>query len=184
MFLSLILVMGAANQGQVYESFNMAKLWNLPVLYVIENNEYGMGTSVSRSCSTDELYRRGESFGIPGKRVDGMNFIEVYNATIQALKDIRSGKGPILLEMKTYRYRGHSMSDPGQYRSKDEVNDYKNNKDPIVQMKKYILDEKILNENDIASIESEVKGIVAESVDFAKNSPEPDEKELYTDVYV
>ena len=175
---------GAANQGQIYESFNMAKLWDLPVLYVLENNEYGMGTSVARSCSTDELYKRGEAFGIPGKRVDGMNFLEVYAAATEALEHIRSGKGPMLLEMKTYRYRGHSMSDPAKYRSKEEVDDYKKNKDPLIQLKKHIIDNKISSEDDLKSLEKEIKDVVTASVEFAKNSPEPDENELYTDVYV
>lgn len=175
---------GAINQGQVYESFNMAKLWGLPVLYVIENNEYGMGTSVARSCSTTDLYKRGESFGIPGQRVNGMDFLSVYNATKEAVDYIKGGKGPFLLEMKTYRYRGHSMSDPAKYRTKEEVSKYKDGKDPIVGLENHLLKMRMAKKEELEAIEKEVIKIIKEVVDFAQNSPEPEEKELYTDIYV
>lgn len=174
---------GAANQGQVYESFNMAALWKIPVIYIIENNEYAMGTSISRASSTTELYRRGESFGIEGVQVDGMDILKVKEAGEKAVKHARSGKGPIILEMKTYRYRGHSMSDPAKYRSKEEVSDVKEQRDPIDNFKKYLLDEKIAKESDIKKIDAEVKEEIAEVVEFAKNSPEPDDGELFTDIY-
>lgn len=175
---------GASNQGQVYESFNMAKLWSLPALYVLENNEYAMGTSVKRSASTPDLYKRGESFGIPGFRVDGMDFFTVYEATLEALKVIRAGGGPILFEMKTYRYRGHSMSDPGRYRSKEEVNEYKEKHDPIEKMAKYLKDKKFATEADLEAIEAKVLKVVKDAVEFSEASPLPDERELYTDVLV
>lgn len=174
---------GSANQGQVYESFNMASLWNLPVVYVIENNEYAMGTSVQRSSSTTELFRRGESFGIEGHQINGMDVLAVKQAGEMAVKHCKSGKGPIILEMKTYRYRGHSMSDPAKYRSKEEVNEYKEHHDPINTLKKRILNEKASDEDHLKSIDKEIKEIVAEAVEFAKNSPEPDTSELFTDVY-
>jgi pyruvate dehydrogenase E1 component alpha subunit len=174
---------GAVNQGQVYESFNMAKLWKLPVLYIVENNEYSMGTAVARSCATVDLYQRGASFGIPGKRVDGMNFFEVKAAVEEACEYIRAGNGPMLLEMKTYRYRGHSMSDPGKYRTKEEVEEYRKI-DPIEQLKTYILKNKVATEADLKELENKVKDMVAESVEFSLNSPEPEEDELYRDVYV
>jgi pyruvate dehydrogenase E1 component alpha subunit len=173
---------GAANQGQVYESFNIAKLWNLPVLYVLENNEYGMGTSVKRSCATEDLYKRGEGYGIPGRRIDGMDYFKVYEAVAEALEYIRAGKGPMLLEMKTYRYRGHSMSDPGKYRSKEEVSEYKDHKDPINNLKNHILSKKLADEDALKDIDKKVKAVVAECVEFAQNSPEPDASELFTDV--
>ncbi|MFO1243327.1 MAG: pyruvate dehydrogenase (acetyl-transferring) E1 component subunit alpha [Rickettsiales bacterium] len=173
---------GSANQGQVYESFNMASLWKLPVIYIVENNEYAMGTSVKRSSSTTELYRRGEAFGIPGKQVNGMDVLEVYRAGQEAVEYVKSGKGPFLLEMKTYRYRGHSMSDPAKYRSKEEVEDYKEHHDPITNMKNWMISEKIANEELFAKIEKEVKEIANASAEFAKNSPEPDEGELWTNV--
>ncbi|MDF2965491.1 MAG: pdhA [Rickettsiaceae bacterium] len=174
---------GAVHQGQVYEAFNMAALWKLPVLYIIENNQYAMGTSVKRSTVVTELYKKGESFGIPGERVDGMNFEEVYNAAMRASEYVRSGKGPYILEMLTYRFRGHSMSDPAKYRTKEEVACYKDEKDPIEQLKKAILSRKFATEEDIKNIEKKVKDIVAEAVEFSNNSPEPEISELYTDVY-
>jgi pyruvate dehydrogenase E1 component alpha subunit len=174
---------GAANQGQVYESFNMASLWKLPVIYIIENNEYAMGTSVQRSTLVTELYKRGESFGIPGKQVDGMDFFSVYEATHEAVEHSRSGKGPILLEMKTYRYRGHSMSDPANYRSNEEVENVKQNHDPIETLKKYIVDSKIASEEECKQFDKEIRNSVKKSEDFAKNSNEPNADELYTDVY-
>ena len=175
---------GAAHQGQVYESFNMAKLWNLPVIYVLENNEYAMGTSVERSAGMTDLWRRGESFGIPGKQVDGMSLEAVYAAIVDATEYVRAGNGPILLEMKTYRYRGHSMSDPAKYRSKEEVEEYKEHRDPIEQVRKKILAEKIASEDDLKAIEKEIKDIITEAAEFATNAPEPSLDELYTNVYV
>ena len=174
---------GAAHQGQVYESFNMAKLWNLPIIYVIENNGYAMGTSVERSSSIQELYKRGESFNIPGVRVDGMDVFAVEKAVKEACDHARSGKGPILLEMKTYRYRGHSMSDPAKYRTREEVEQTRENKDPIENLKQYILKNKILSEKQIKAIEEKVEMEVEESVQFSLDSKEPELKELYTDVY-
>ena len=174
---------GAAHQGQVYEAFNMAKLWNLPVLYIIENNEYAMGTSVERSTAVTDLYKRGESFGIPGKRVDGMDFFAVEKAVKEAADLIRKGGGPMLLEVKTYRFRGHSMSDPAKYRTKEEVDCYKNDRDPINNFKKIAIEKKYLTEEQIKEIEAKVKAEVAAAVAFADQSPEPNEAELYTDVY-
>ena len=173
---------GSANQGQVYESFNMASLWQLPVIYIIENNEYAMGTSVKRSSAVTELYRRGEAFGITGKQVDGMDVLAVREAALEAVAHCRAGKGPFLLEMKTYRYRGHSMSDPAKYRSKEEVELYKEQRDPIERLKAKLLKEKIAEEKDFKPIEDEIKLIVNDAAEFAKNSPEPDEAELWTDV--
>ena len=174
---------GACHQGQVYESFNMAKLWGLPVLYIIENNEYGMGTSVERASSIKDLYKRGESFGIAGKQVDGMDFFKVYDAVKDASDYIRTNKTPFLLEVKTYRYRGHSMSDPAKYRTKDEVEDYKNNHDPIVSMKKYILKNIKKIEEELKIIEKGVKDEVKECAVYAQDSNEPSIDELYKDVY-
>jgi pyruvate dehydrogenase E1 component, alpha subunit len=174
---------GAANQGQVYESFNMAELWKLPIIFVIENNQYAMGTSVARSSAEDQLYRRGESFRIPGMQVDGMDVLAVRGATEAALDYVRSGKGPILLEMKTYRYRGHSMSDPAKYRSRDEVQQMRDTSDPIEGIKK-ILAEAGVKEEDMKAIDTKIRKDVSEAADFAESSPEPDMAELYTDVLV
>lgn len=174
---------GAAHQGQVYEAFNMAKLWNLPVLYIIENNEYSMGTSVARCSSVKDLYVRGESFGIPGRQVDGMDLDASYKAIAEASEYVRSGKGPMLLEMKTYRYRGHSMSDPAKYRSKEEVESYKEKRDPIEHVRNIILDKKYSTEEELKTVEQEIKHIIKEAEDFSVNSPTPEESELYTDVY-
>jgi pyruvate dehydrogenase E1 component alpha subunit len=174
---------GSVNQGQVYESFNMASLWKLPVVYVIENNEYAMGTSVARSSSVTQLYKRGDSFGIPGKQVDGMDVLAVIEAGKEAVAHCRAGNGPILLEMKTYRYRGHSMSDPAKYRSKDEVTNIRENRDPIESIKHLLEKKKFADEQTFKDIEKELKEIVAEAVEFARNSPEPDEAELFTDIY-
>lgn len=173
---------GAANQGQVYESFNMAKLWNLPVIYVIENNQYAMGTAVKRASSEVELFRRGESFQIPGKQVDGMNVLAVRAAAEEAIAWCRSGKGPMILEMKTYRYRGHSMSDPAKYRSKEEVQKIRSEQDPIELIKNTILKSGELDEAELKAIDKEIKATVAKAADFAQNSPEPDLSELYTEV--
>ncbi|MFW2830017.1 pyruvate dehydrogenase (acetyl-transferring) E1 component subunit alpha [Sphingomonas sp. ID0503] len=174
---------GAANQGQVYELFNMAELWKLPIIFVIENNQYAMGTSVNRSSAEDQLYRRGESFRIPGLQVDGMDVLAVRGATERALEWVRGGKGPILLEMKTYRYRGHSMSDPAKYRSRDEVQAVRDKSDPIEHAKRE-LEEMGVREDELKAIDKEIKAVVVEAADFAEQSPEPEAKELYTDVLV
>ena len=174
---------GAANQGQVYESFNMASLWDLPIIYVIENNQYAMGTSVNRSSAEDQLYRRGDSFRIPGLQVDGMDVLAVRGAASVALDWVRSGKGPILLELKTYRYRGHSMSDPAKYRSRDEVQAVREKSDPIEAVKRELAAAGV-GEDELKKIDGEIKRIVTESADFAEQSPEPDPSELYTDILV
>jgi pyruvate dehydrogenase E1 component alpha subunit len=173
---------GAVNQGQVYESFNMAELWKLPVIYVIENNQYAMGTSVARSSSEISLYKRGVSFRIPGQEVDGMNVLAVKKAADDAVAWCRKGKGPMILEMKTYRYRGHSMSDPQKYRSRDEIQKMREEHDPIEQIKREILDAKAADEAKLKAIDSEVKTIVADAAEMAQSSPEPDPAELYTDI--
>ena len=175
---------GAANQGQVYESFNMAKLWDLPVVFVIENNQYAMGTAVKRASSETHLYKRGISFGIPGEEVDGMDVEAVRKAAEKAAKHARSGKGPYILEMKTYRYRGHSMSDPAKYRTRDEVDEMRTHHDPIDMVKAKIVDKGWSTEEELKAIDKEVKAIVSASAEFAKESPEPDPSELYTDVLV
>ena len=173
---------GAANQGQVYESFNMASLWQLPVIYIIENNEYAMGTSTKRHAADTQLFKRGEPFGIPGVQVNGMDVLEVHKAATAAIAHVRSGKGPILLEMKTYRYRGHSMSDPAKYRSKEEVEDYKEHRDSITHFREHLLKEGIANEAVLKKIEDEVKVVVNDAAEFAKESPEPNATELWTDI--
>lgn len=173
---------GASNQGQVYESFNMASLWQLPVIFIIENNEYAMGTSTKRSHASTELYKRGESFAIPGRQVNGMEVLDVYEAAKDAIAYVRSGKGPMLLEMKTYRYRGHSMSDPAKYRSKEEVEKYKEQRDPITHFREYLLKEGVAGEAALKKIEDEIKVQVNEAAEFAKESPEPAVTELWTDV--
>ena len=173
---------GASNQGQVYEAFNMAKLWDLPVVFVIENNQYAMGTAVHRSSAETELYKRGSSFEIKGLQVDGMNVLEVRDAAKKAITHARDGKGPMILEMKTYRYRGHSMSDPAKYRSRDEVTKTRSERDPIDMAKARLLDEKWADEDSLKAIDKEIKAIVVDSAEFAQTSPEPDPSELYTDV--
>ncbi|WP_349360562.1 pyruvate dehydrogenase (acetyl-transferring) E1 component subunit alpha [Stappia sp.] len=173
---------GAANQGQVYESFNMASLWKLPVVYVIENNRYGMGTSVERASATTDLSQRGLSFGIPGEQVDGMDVRAVMAASEKALEHCRSGKGPYILEMITYRYRGHSMSDPAKYRSKEEVQKMRTEHDPIEQVRARLLEKEWASEADLKAIDKEVREIVAEAAEFAQTDPEPDTSELYTDI--
>ncbi|WP_039759943.1 pyruvate dehydrogenase (acetyl-transferring) E1 component subunit alpha [Bartonella queenslandensis] len=175
---------GAANQGQVYESFNMASLWKLPVVYIIENNQYAMGTSVSRASAETDFSRRGLSFEIPGIVVDGMDVRSVKGAADEAVSWARSGKGPIILDMQTYRYRGHSMSDPAKYRSKEEVQKIKEEHDPIDQVKSRILKKSWASEDDLKSIEKEVRAIVADAADFAQSDQEPDVSELYTDILV
>jgi pyruvate dehydrogenase E1 component alpha subunit len=174
---------GAANQGQVYEAFNMAELWKLPIIFVIENNQYAMGTSVNRSSAEDQLYRRGESFRIPGLQINGMDVLEVRGAAEVALKWVRSGKGPILLELKTYRYRGHSMSDPAKYRSREEVQSVREKSDPIEGVKKDLAKAGISDE-EMKAIDKEIKSVIAEAADFAESSPEPHPDELYTDILV
>ncbi len=174
---------GAANQGQVAESYNMAALWKLPVLYVIENNKYGMGTSCARHAA-GELYRRGEGYGIPGEQVDGMDVFAVRNAARQAMDYVRGGNGPYILEMMTYRYRGHSMSDPAKYRSKEEVDKMKDERDPIERLKKTMMLDAGFKEDDFKPIEKEIKDIVNAAAQFAQESPEPDASELWTDVLV
>ena len=173
---------GASNQGQVYESFNMAKLWNLPVVFIIENNQYAMGTSVERSSAETELYKRGISFEIEGIQVDGMNVLEVRDAAAKAIKHARDGKGPMILEMKTYRYRGHSMSDPAKYRSRDEVTKTRSERDPIDWVRAMLLDEKWADEAALKTMDKEIKEIVKDAADFSLESPEPHPDELWTDV--
>lgn len=174
---------GAANQGQVYETMNMASLWQLPIVFVVENNQYAMGTAVRRSSAETEFYRRGTAFRIPGMAVNGMDVLEVRGAAEVAFKHVREGNGPVLMELNTYRYRGHSMSDPAKYRSREEVQDVREHKDPIEGLKKILL-EKGKSEDDLKAIDKAIRARVVESADFAENSPEPDTSELYTDVLV
>lgn len=173
---------GSANQGQVYESFNMAKLWDLPVIYIIENNKYAMGTSIERSSSTTDLSQRGRSFDIPGEQVDGMDVRAVKAAGDKAVKWAREGNGPYILEMLTYRYRGHSMSDPAKYRTKEEVQKMRTEHDPIEQVRARMLERGMTQEDALKEIDKEVRGIVNEAAEFAQNDPEPDASELYTDI--
>jgi pyruvate dehydrogenase E1 component alpha subunit len=175
---------GAANQGQVYEAFNMASLWKLPVIYVIENNMYAMGTSVERASAEVELYKRGISFEIEGEEVDGMDVLAVREAGEKAVKHARAGKGPYILEMKTYRYRGHSMSDPAKYRKREEVDDIRTHHDPIEGLKGQLLELGYATEDDLKKIDNEIKAIVKDAADFSLESPEPDASELWTDVLV
>jgi len=174
---------GATNQGQVSETFNMAALWKLPVVFIIENNKYALGTALERH-TLGELYRRGEAFGIKGKRVDGMDVLKVREAAEEAIEHARSGKGPMILEMETYRYRGHSMSDPAKYRTKEEVEEWRTNRDPIDNLRNLMIKEKVLSEAGFKAIEREVKEIVNDSAAFAQSSPEPDPSELWTDIWV
>ena len=174
---------GAANQGQVYETFNMASLWKLPVIFVIENNQYAMGTSQLRSTSTPDIYTRGAGFDIPGEAVDGMDVLSVKAAGDKAVKHCRAGKGPYILEIKTYRYRGHSMSDPAKYRTREEVQRMREERDAIENIRSILLTAKHASEDDLKSIDKEIKKIVNDSAEFAKVSPEPELNELYTDIY-
>lgn len=174
---------GAVNQGQVFEAFNMAALWQLPVIYIIENNQYSMGTSVARSTFITDLYKKGESFGIKGYQLNGMLLETVYDYAKQAVEFVRSGGGPIILEVNTYRYRGHSMSDPAKYRSKEEVENYKE-QDPILQVKNTIMANHYATEEQLKEIEKKVKDLMGGAVEFAENSLLPDETELYTNIYV
>ena len=173
---------GAVNQGQIYESFNMAALWDLPVVYVIENNKYGMGTSIERSSSNVELSERGNAHDIPGQSVNGMDVLDVVEKGGAALEHARSGKGPMILEMKTYRYRGHSMSDPAKYRSKEEVQKMRKESDPIDNLRHTILEGGFATEDQLKDIDKEIKSIVTAAAEYAQQSPEPDESELYTDI--
>lgn len=175
---------GAANQGQVYETYNMAALWQLPIVFVIENNEYAMGTSVKRHHSSPALYTHGEPFGIPGRQVNGMDVTAVYEAGVEACEHVRSGKGPMLLEVKTYRYRGHSMSDPAKYRSKEEVDSYKSGNDCINNLGQLLQKDHGVKEEALKEMDKKVKAIMAEAAEFAKEAPEPDASELWTDVLV
>jgi len=175
---------GAANQGQVYEALNMAALWTLPVLYVIENNQYAMGTAVSRASAQTELSRRGESFGIPGMQVDGMDVLAVKAAGEEALAHCRAGRGPLVMEVMTYRYRGHSMSDPAKYRTREEVQKVRQERDAIDRVRDLLLAAGEISESDLKEIDREVKGVVSEAAEFAQQSPEPEPDELYRDVLV
>ncbi|MGR3617391.1 MAG: pyruvate dehydrogenase (acetyl-transferring) E1 component subunit alpha [Paracoccaceae bacterium] len=174
---------GAANQGQVYETFNMAAIWDLPVVFVIENNQYAMGTSQARSTSTPDIYTRGAAFGIPGEAVDGMSVLAVKEAGERAVAHCRSGKGPYILEVKTYRYRGHSMSDPAKYRTREEVQKMREERDPIEQVRAMLIENKYATEDDLKSLDKEIKGIVNDAAEFARTSPEPALEELWTDIY-
>ncbi|MDB5360117.1 MAG: pdhA [Rhodospirillales bacterium] len=173
---------GAINQGQVYESFNMAALWKLPVIYVIENNKYGMGTSVQRASASTDLFERGAAYGIPGSQIDGMDVLATHAAAEEAVAHARAGKGPVILEMMTYRYRGHSMSDPAKYRTKEEVAKMRTEHDPIDLVRKRLIDGGLANEDALKAIDKEVKDLVTAAAEFAQESPEPDPSEVWTDV--
>ncbi len=174
---------GAANQGQVYETYNMAELWDLPVIFVIENNQYAMGMSVKRSTKSTTFFGRGEAFGIPGEQVDGMDVLAVKAAGEKAVAHCRAGKGPYILEVMTYRYRGHSMSDPAKYRTREEVQKVRDERDPIEHVRELLLQGKHASEDDLKVIDKEIKDIVNDSAEFAKTSPEPALEELWTDIY-
>ncbi len=173
---------GAANQGQVYESFNMAELWKLPIVYIVENNRYAMGTSVARASAQTDFSRRGLSFNIRGEQVDGMDVRAVKAAGERALDWCRTGNGPMILEMQTYRYRGHSMSDPAKYRSRDEVQRMRDEQDPIEQVRKRLVEEHGIRDEELKAVDAKVRGIVNEASDFAQHDPEPDASELWTDI--
>ncbi len=173
---------GAANQGQVYEAFNMAELWKLPVIYIIENNQYAMGTSVERSSAERHFYKRGVSFNIPGREVDGMDIEAVYTAGQEAVAWCRAGNGPVILELKTYRYRGHSMSDPAKYRTREEVQTVREKRDPIEHLAARLISEKLATEDDLKAMDKQVRQIVNNAAEYATESPEPAPDELYTDV--
>jgi len=174
---------GASNQGQVYETFNMASLWKLPIVFAVENNQYAMGTSVQRSSAETEFYRRGTAFRIPGMKVNGMDVLEVRQAAETAFAHVRAGNGPVLMELNTYRYRGHSMSDPAKYRTREEVQNVREHSDPIEGAKADLLKLGVAEEK-LKDIDKQIKARVVEAADFAESSPEPDPKELYTDVLV
>jgi pyruvate dehydrogenase E1 component alpha subunit len=175
---------GAANQGQIYESFNMASLWKLPVIYVIENNKYGMGTSVQRASSTPELHKRGEPYGLHTMSVDGMSVTAVYEAGREATEFVRAGNGPVLMEVNTYRYRGHSMSDPAKYRTKEELQKMREQFDPIDRLRAQLVEMKAMDEDGFKAIDKEIKDIVTAAAEFSQTSPEPDPSELWTDILV
>ena len=175
---------GAINQGQVGETLNMAGLWDLPAIFVIENNKYAMGTSQERASAGSDLFNRGKPYGIPGKQVDGMDVLAVREAAAVAVAHCRAGKGPYVLEMQTYRYRGHSMSDPAKYRSREEVSKVRSERDPIDRMRGWLIGEKVASEDELKEIDRKIKDIVSDAAEFAQNSPEPDPSELYTDVLV
>ena len=173
---------GAVNQGQVYESFNMAELWRLPVVYVIENNKYGMGTSAERASASTEFFKRGSAYGIPGERVDGMDVLAVKAAGLKAVEFARSGKGPYILEALTYRYRGHSMSDPAKYRTKEEVEEVRKKNDPIDRLREELIAKGALDDAKLKDLDREVRDVVVRAAEFSQQSPEPDPPELYTEV--
>jgi pyruvate dehydrogenase E1 component alpha subunit len=173
---------GAANQGQVYESFNMAELWRLPAVYVDENNQYGMGTSAKRASASTEFFKRGSAYGIPGERVDGMDVLAVKAAALKAVEFARSGNGPYILEALTYRYRGHSMSDPAKYRTKEEVEEIRKKRDPIDRLREELIEKRVLDDAKLKDLDREVRDIVVRAAEFSQQSPEPDPAELYTDV--
>lgn len=175
---------GAANQGQVYETYNMAMLWKLPVIFIIENNQYAMGTSVDRSTKSHSLWERGLAYGIKGEEVDGMDVLKVKDAGDRATAHCRKGNGPYILEIKTYRYRGHSMSDPARYRTREEVQKVRSERDPIENLRDILLTEKHLSEQEIKKIDVEIKDIINDAAEFAKASPEPSVNELFTDIYL
>jgi pyruvate dehydrogenase E1 component alpha subunit len=174
---------GAANQGQVYETYNMAELWKLPVIFVIENNGYAMGTSMKRSTKSTTFYGRGAAYGIEGEQVDGMDVLAVKAAGEKAVAHCRAGKGPYILEMMTYRYRGHSMSDPAKYRTREEVEKIKQEKDCIEHVRDLLTQGGLASEEELKTIDKEIKEIVNASAEFAKESPEPALSELWTDIY-
>mmetsp|Transcript_29037 Transcript_29037/g.55779 ORF Transcript_29037/g.55779 Transcript_29037/m.55779 type:complete len:335 (-) Transcript_29037:1904-2908(-) len=174
---------GAANQGQVYEAYNMAELWNLPCVFVIENNQYAMGTSTQRSTHSPSYWERGAAYGIKGEEVDGMDVLAVKAAGEKAVEVCRAGKGPYILEIKTYRYRGHSMSDPAKYRTREEVQKMRDERDPIEAVRSMLLTGKHATEDDLKAIDKEIKEVVNASAEFAKESPEPALDELWTDIY-
>lgn len=174
---------GAANQGQVYEAYNMAQLWNLPVVFVIENNQYAMGTSTKRSSKSPNLWERGAAYGIKGEMVDGMDVLAVKAAGEKAVAACRAGDGPYILEMMTYRYRGHSMSDPAKYRTREEVQKMREERDAIDRVRELLLTGGHASDDDLKAIDKEIKAIVNEAAEFSKESPEPDVSELWTDIY-
>ena len=174
---------GAVNQGQVYEAFNMAALWQLPILYIIENNQYGMGTSVERASAMNELFRRGESFGIKGYEVDGMDPLSIYGNLKEICAQIREKPEPILIEAKTYRYRGHSMSDPGKYRTREEIQETRENRDPIERIREILLSKKYITEEKIKELDKKIRNEVSDAAELAREEAFPDKKELYEDIY-
>lgn len=174
---------GAANQGQVYESYNMAALWKLPIVYVIENNQYGMGTSIARASAQTEFFRHGEGLGIPGIKCDGMNVFSVKDSALEAAAFVRAGNGPMIVEMNTYRYRGHSISDPAKYRPKEEVKEVRETRDPINQVEEIIIEKGIVDHAGLKKIDQEIRSTVRKAAEVAKEENFPSPSELYTDVY-